>query len=128
MSARDPRPSGPPPSHPDRIPGPAHPLRRPADRLESWFSCILLLVLALGLPAAALSAGRYAYQSGLRTVQTQSAERHQVDATVRSVDENVGATAKEHARIRWTDDDGTVRTGSTPVKPDTRKAPPCGCG
>ncbi|MEV5399593.1 hypothetical protein AB0N26_26010 [Streptomyces cellulosae] len=121
MSARDPRPSGPPPSHPDRTPGSANPLRRPADRLESWFSSILLLVLALGLPAAALSAGQNAYRSGLRTVQTQSAERHQVDATVRSVDENVGATAKEHARIRWTDDDGTVRTGSTPVKPDTRE-------
>lgn len=122
MSARDPCPSGPPPSHRDRTPGTANPLRRPSDRFESWFGCFLLLVLALGLPAAALGAGQSAYQSALRTVQTQSAERYQVDASVESVDDNVGATAKEQAEIRWTDDDGTVRTATAPVQPDTRES------
>ncbi|MFE0572488.1 hypothetical protein ACFW21_10030 [Streptomyces albogriseolus] len=121
MSARNPRPSGPLPPHREHTPGTANPLRRPSDRFESWFGCFLLLVLALGLPAVALGAGRTAYHSGMHTVQTQLAERHQVNASVESITENIGATAKEQASIRWTDDDGTVRTGSTPVKSDTRE-------
>lgn len=52
-------------------------LRRPSDRFGSWFRGFLMLVL--GLPVAALGARLTAYESSMRTVQTQSAERHQVE-------------------------------------------------
>ncbi len=117
MSARNPpHPSG-------RLPPSqrANPLRRTSDRFESWVSCFLMLVLVLGLPAAALGAGLVAYESSERTVQTQSAERQQVDARVTSVDEKAGGNARQQARVRWTDDDGTARTGTAPVTRNTQE-------
>ncbi|MGW2493927.1 hypothetical protein OG411_32390 [Streptomyces pseudogriseolus] len=120
MSAwNPPHASGPLPPRRERTPKRANPLRRPSDRFESWFRGFLMLVLVLGLPVAALGAGLTAYESSMRTVQTQSAERHQVDARVTSITEEVGENTKQQARVRWTDDDGTARTGTTLVTPDT---------
>jgi hypothetical protein len=115
MSAPNPpQASGPPPPR-QHAPKGANPLRRTSDRLESWFRGLLMLVLVLGLPVAALSAGLTAYESSMRTVQTQSAERHQVTARLMSTDKGVTTDGKQRATVRWTDDDGTVRTGTTLV-------------
>ncbi|GAA3494707.1 hypothetical protein GCM10019016_018070 [Streptomyces prasinosporus] len=120
MSARNPpHASGPPPPRRQHVPKGANPLRRTSDRFESWFRGFLMLVLVLGLPMAALGAGLTAYESSMRTVRTESAEWRQADARVTSVAEEVGETARRQARVRWTDDDGTVRTGTTLVEPGT---------
>ncbi|MFB9466745.1 Rv1733c family protein [Streptomyces cinereospinus] len=120
MSARKlPHASGPVPPHRKHVPNGANPLRRTSDRCESWFRALLMLVLVLGLPVAALSAGPAAYESSMRTVRIQSAERQQADARVASITERVGEATKRQARVHWADDRGTERTGTTLVERDT---------
>ncbi len=81
MSAQNsPHASGPLPPRQEHASKGANPLRRTSDRFESWFRSLLMLVLVLGLPMAALSAGLTAYESSMRTVQAQSADRHEVIA------------------------------------------------
>jgi hypothetical protein len=80
-----------------------------------------MLVLVLGLPVAALSAGLTAYESSMRTVQAQSAQRQEVTARLTSNGKGVTTDGKQQARVRWTDDGGTVRTGTTLVKSGTPK-------
>ncbi|MFE4050194.1 hypothetical protein [Streptomyces sp. YIM B13518] len=124
MSARNPpHASGPLPPRREHASTGANPLRRTSDRFESWFRGFLMLVLALGLPVAAFGAGLTAYESSMRVVRTQSAERHQVDARVTSVVEEAGEAAGLRARVRWADGE-TVRTGTTLVKPDTPEGAP----
>jgi hypothetical protein len=122
MSApNSPHTSGPPPPGPQHLSKRANPLRRTSDRVESWVLVLMTVVLVLGLPAAAVGAGLTAYESSMRTVRAQSAQRHAVTARVTS---DVGGAAEEGkrpARVRWTDDDGTVRTGTTLVASGTRE-------
>ncbi|MFF5313308.1 Rv1733c family protein [Streptomyces massasporeus] len=105
--------AGPPPSRREPSPKGTNPLIRPSDRFETWIRRFLMLVLVLGLPVAAISAGLTAYESSMRTVQTQSAERHEVTARLVSNAKGVTADGKQRAQVRWTDDDGTVRTATT---------------
>jgi hypothetical protein len=125
MSApASPSASGP---HPPRRTHPskgANPLRRTSDRIESWFFRFLMLVLALGLPAASLGAGLTAYESSMRTVQAQSAQRQEVTARLTSHAEGaqVGAEdARQRVQVRWTDRSGKERTGTALVKSGTAK-------
>lgn len=94
-----------------------NPLIRTSDRVELWLRRVLMVVLVVGLPVAGLVVGRTTYESSIRTVRTQSAERQQVDAQVMSITENVGRATKEQAEVRWTDDSGAVRTSSARLKP-----------
>lgn len=120
MSAQDsPYASGPSPSRREPPPKGTNPLIRPSDRFETWIRRFLMLVLVLGLPAAALSAGLTAYESSIRTVQAQSAERQEVAARLTSDVKGVATDGKQRAQVRWTDDNGKVRTGTTLVKPGT---------
>jgi hypothetical protein len=96
-----------------------NPLIRPSDRLETWIRRFLMLVLVLGLPVAALSAGLTAYESSMRTVQAQSTERQEVNARLKSSVKGATADGKQQAEVRWTDDNGKVRTGTTLVKSGT---------
>ncbi|MER6786638.1 hypothetical protein ABT330_18815 [Streptomyces sp. NPDC000658] len=93
-------------------------LRRASDRFERWFSRVLLVLLVVGLPTAAISAGLAAYEASMRTVRVQAAERHQVTARLTSAVEG-GDWTKRPAQVRWTDADGRVRTGAALVKPGT---------
>ncbi|GAB2909344.1 hypothetical protein [Streptomyces heilongjiangensis] len=121
MSARNsPHASGSPPPHQEHVSRGANPLRRTSDRFESWFRALLMLVLVLGLPVAAISAGRTAYESSMRTVETQSAQRHQVTARLMSTVKEITG-GREQAQVRWTDDQGRARTGTTLVKAGTAK-------
>ena len=120
MSAQEsPQASGSPPPRQERASKGPNPLRRTSDRFESWFRRFLMLVLVLGLPVAALSAGLTAYESSMRTVQAQSAERHEVTARLMSTAKGVTTEGKQQAKVRWTDDNGTVRTGTTLVESGT---------
>ncbi|MFF7795663.1 hypothetical protein [Streptomyces sp. NPDC007991] len=122
MSAQNsPHASGPPPPRQAQASKRANPLRRPSDKFESWFLRFLMLVLVLGLPVAALSAGLTVYESSMRTVQAQSAQRHEVAARVMSTSQGVTTEGEQQAKVRWTDDNGTVRTGATLVDSGTAK-------
>ncbi|WP_416981319.1 hypothetical protein [Streptomyces sp. T028] len=111
--------SGPPPPRDAHVPKGANPLRRPSDRFECWFRRVLLAVLVLGLPAAAVGAGLAAYDTSMRTVRAQTAERHQVTARLTQDAERDDGVAKQPAQVRWTDGNGVVRTGTALVKPGT---------
>ncbi|UUN25640.1 hypothetical protein [Streptomyces sp. FIT100] len=123
MSAQgSPYASGPRPPHQQHPAQDANRLRRRSDRIESWFRRLLMLVLALGLPAASVSAGLAAYESSMRTAEAQSAERHAITARVVSDTEGDGAQggAKDvwrWAQVRWTATDGKERTGTARVEP-----------
>lgn len=122
MSAQNsPHASGPLPPRQERASKGVNPLRRTSDRFESWFRGLLMLVLVLGLPVAALSAGLTAYESSMRTVQAQSAQRQEVTARLTSNVKGVTMDGKQPAQVRWTDDNGTVRTGTTLAKSGTPK-------
>nr|WP_280859448.1 hypothetical protein [Streptomyces sp. SAI-144] len=111
---------GPPPRRGDHAAKGGNSLRRASDRFECWMRRVLMVVLVLGLPAAAVSAGRTAYEASMHTVWTQAAERHQVAARLTSTAEG-GDWAKRPAPVRWTDVDGVVRTGAALVRPGTPK-------
>ncbi|WP_171113535.1 Rv1733c family protein [Streptomyces gossypiisoli] len=122
MSAQNsPHAPGPPPPRHEHASRVANPLRRTSDGFESWFRRLLMLVLALGLPVAALSAGTTAYESSMRTVQAQSADRQEVTARLTSNVKAVTTDGMPQAQVRWTDDNGTERTGTTLVKSGTPK-------
>ncbi|MFJ8942849.1 hypothetical protein ACIRG4_06105 [Streptomyces sp. NPDC102395] len=122
MSAQNaPHASGPPPPRPQRVPKRANPLRRTSDRFESWFRGLVTLLLVLGLPVAAISAGLTAYEASMRTVRIQSAERQEVTARVTADVKGDAADGKRQARVRWTSADGVVRTGTTLVESGTSK-------
>ncbi|WP_432193137.1 Rv1733c family protein [Streptomyces sp. bgisy027] len=122
MSAQgSPSASGPSPPHQEHTSKGANPLRRTSDRVESWILTFLMCVFVVGMPAAALGAGLTAYESSMRAVQTQSAERHEVSATLTSDAKGSAEDAKRQAPVRWTDDNGAVRTGTTLVEPGTPK-------
>jgi hypothetical protein len=118
MSAQgSPQASGPDPPH--HASSGANPLRRTSDRVETWLSRFLLLVLLLGLPPAAIGAGRSAYESTLRTVHAQTAQRHEVNARLTAKSKGSTENATQRAQVRWTDDSGTSHVGTTLVKSST---------
>ncbi|MFI8239276.1 hypothetical protein ACIF83_18695 [Streptomyces sp. NPDC085866] len=120
MSAHaSPSASGPPRPRKGDVPYEANPLRRTSDRCESWFHRLLMLVLVLGLPVAALGAGHTAYESSMRTVHAQAVERHEVTARLTSDVLGDSRVSKRQAPIRWTQRNGIVRTGTALVEPGT---------
>ncbi|MZF86002.1 hypothetical protein [Streptomyces sp. SID5643] len=120
MSAQgSPYASGPSPARRELSAKGTNPLLRPSDRFETWIRRFLMLVLVFGLPVAALSAGLTAYESSMRTVRVQSAERQEATARLTSSVEGATADGKQQAQVRWTDDNGKVRTGTTLVKSGT---------
>ncbi|WBO62179.1 Rv1733c family protein [Streptomyces camelliae] len=125
MSAQDwPHASGPCPPHQEHPSKGTNPLRRPSDRIENWFFRFLMLVLVIGLPVASVRAGLTAYQSQVRAVHAQTAERHQVSARLTSQPRAVPSRFEDTtlwARVRWTERDGRQRTGTASV-PEGRTA------
>ncbi|GGY33556.1 Rv1733c family protein [Streptomyces djakartensis] len=113
--------SGPPPPRKHHVAARSNPLRRPSDRFESWLHRFLMLVLVIGLPLAAIGAGLTAYDSTMRTVRTQTAQRHEVTARLTSNVTGGSEATRQPAQVRWAEENGTVRTGTTLVKPGTPK-------
>jgi hypothetical protein len=121
MDAQDsPYTSGPPSRRGDDPSEGANALRRTSDRVECWVRRLLLVVLVVGMPMAAVGAGLAAYEASMRSVRVQAAERHQVTARLTSAVEG-GDWAKRPAQVRWTDAAGTARTGTALVKPGTAR-------
>ena len=91
-----------------------NPLRRRCDRVEAAILAGLVAAFILGGSLAALAAGRWAYDSALRTEHAGEAARRQVAAvllTTSSAPQAWSATA----RARWTAPDGAARTGWVPA-------------
>ncbi|MEU9047787.1 MULTISPECIES: hypothetical protein [unclassified Kitasatospora] len=109
-------------AHPARLPARDNPLRRTSDRIQWWLTRALLVITAVGLPAATVSTDLLTYHSQLQVVQTQSATRHTVAARLvadTAVPDAVSAqsTARVPATVTWTAPDGTVRTATVTVPP-----------
>ncbi len=129
MSMRgSPYTSGPPPPRRHHVAAGSNPLRRPSDKFESWFHRLLTLVLVVGLPLAAVGAGLTAYDSTMRTVHDQAAQRHEVTARLISNAAGDSEVSREPAQVRWAERNGTVRTGTTLVKSGTPRGAPSGSG
>lgn len=120
MSTPDsPYTSGPPPPRRPRAARGANPLGRASDRLERWFSRVLMVLLVLGVPVAAFSAGQAAYEASMRTVTAQAAQRHEVATRLASSVQGDPTTGRQPALVRWTDADGRARTGTALVESGT---------
>ncbi|WP_314225030.1 Rv1733c family protein [Streptomyces zaehneri] len=125
MSAQGPPyTSGPPSPRDAHAPKGANPLKRVSDTFECWLRRVLTVVLVLGLPAAAISAGLTAYEASMGTVRVQRAERHQVTARLTASVRSDDDWAKRAARVHWTDGKGVTRTGAALVKPGTPEGAP----
>ncbi|MFD4350840.1 hypothetical protein ACFWQ6_39260 [Streptomyces coelicoflavus] len=99
---------------------PRNPLRRFSDRIECWSVRCLLAVMVFVLPAVSLRAGFAMYDSDMRTLHSQLAERHQVTALLLSDGASVPNEAvdgRQGARVGWMENDGTRRTGTARVQP-----------
>ncbi|WP_234389130.1 hypothetical protein [Streptomyces sp. AS58] len=87
----------------------------------------MTIVLVLGLPVVALSAGLTAYESSMRTVHVQTVERLQVTARLTAnVEGGTESGRKQPAQVRWTDESGRFRTGIALVKwgmPENARVP-----
>jgi len=101
-----------------------NPLRRPVDRVETLVVAGLLAVLVLVGPLVALAAGESARRDAAPAAARERATRVRTTATVtQSADTAPGARSSAaglvRVPVRWTDSDGTPRTGLVTVGPDT---------
>ncbi|MFL1897784.1 hypothetical protein ACJWDR_01620 [Streptomyces tauricus] len=99
-----------------------NPLRRHSDVVEAWVVLVTwVLATAGGVTAGAVTA------QGMENALTRSrAERQEVPAVLLETapaglrDVTTGATySRVRAQVRWTDGDGTVRTGDASVRAGT---------
>ncbi|MGW1396973.1 Rv1733c family protein [Streptomyces nigra] len=116
-----PDPPGSPSPREGHVPVRANPLRRPSDRFEWWFRRFLTVLLVVGLPVAAYSAGTTAYDASMRTVRAQVAQRHEVTARPTADVPGDDQGPRQPVQVRWTEPGGVVRTGAALVKPGTSK-------
>ncbi|WP_413104677.1 hypothetical protein [Streptomyces sp. Inha503] len=98
-----------------------NPLRRRTDRIQTWCTVLFALILVVGLPAAAISAGYAAHASQMRVVAAETSARHQI--TARLADATPGPAHSDvreprQARVRWVADDGERHTGTATVAGD----------
>ncbi|WP_230193605.1 Rv1733c family protein [Streptomyces coriariae] len=120
MSAQGPPyASGPPSPRDAHAPKGANPLKRRSDTFERQLRRVLMIILVLGLPTAAISAGLTAYEASMSTVRVQRAERHEVTARLTASVKSDDDRAKRAAQVRWTDGKGVARTGAALVRPGT---------
>jgi hypothetical protein len=89
-----------------------NPLRRRCDRVEAAILAGLVAAFILGGSLAALAAGRWAYDSALRTEHAGQAAEHQVTAVLLTT---AGAWSPATAQARWTAPEGIPRTGWVPA-------------
>jgi hypothetical protein len=89
-----------------------NPLRRRGDRVEAAIVAGLVAAFVLGGALAALAAGRWAYDTALRTERAGEAARHQVAAVLLTTAQQWSPAT---AQARWTAPDGARRTGWVPA-------------
>ncbi|WHX16841.1 hypothetical protein QFW82_07195 [Streptomyces malaysiensis subsp. malaysiensis] len=106
---------GPRPPLRRRPAGGPNPLRRRTDRIQTWCTVLFVLILAVGLPAAAISAGYAAHASQLRVVAAETSARHQITARLAEAapgPNHSDVREPRQARVHWVADDGERHTGT----------------
>ncbi|MFD8093559.1 Rv1733c family protein [Streptomyces malaysiensis] len=106
---------GPRPPLRRRAAGGPNPLRRRTDRIQTWCTVLFVLILAVGLPTAAISAGYAAHASQLRVVAAETSARHQITARLAEAapgPDHSDVREPRQARVRWVADDGKRHTGT----------------
>lgn len=103
-----------------------NPLRRAADRFESFAVFGLIVVFLAGAPLAGMAVGKLAYASAARIAHSQGSTWHRVAAIVlRDVpkpDANpYGAADVEQVPASWIAPDGSAHTGQVTAAPGTAK-------
>src|SRR5262249_56389680 len=78
-----------------------NPLRRRCDRAEAALFTVLVAVFLAGAPLLALSAGRWAHDSGPPAGHAQPAGPHQVPAVLRTATIQRFAPSPAPASCRW---------------------------
>jgi hypothetical protein len=92
-----------------------NPLRRRCDRVEAAIVAGLVVAFILGGSLAALAAGRWAYNTALRTERADEAADQQVAAVLVTTASAPQGWSPATARARWTAPDGTRHTGWVPA-------------
>ncbi|MGH4030411.1 Rv1733c family protein [Actinomycetota bacterium Odt1-20B] len=97
-------------------------LRRRSDVVEAWTVLVFGAVLALGVPAAGLTAGISTYPKARAEAAAQAAARHPVQAELTRdatalppAVHGAGAVKRHLVPVRWSDADGVVRHGTALV-------------
>jgi hypothetical protein len=81
-----------------------NPLRRTSDRVEAWFTMLLLVALVVTMPYAAWRAGRASYTAGVRTERIEQAHRYRTEAVVLPDPDTGGTAAADRGRPTGDDD------------------------
>jgi hypothetical protein len=92
-----------------------NPLRRRCDRAEAAFLAALLAGFVIGAPLTAMTAGRWAYDEGLRTERAELARWHQVPAVLSTTASQRHAGSVETAWAQWTAPGGAQRRAWVPA-------------
>lgn len=94
-----------------------NPLRRRCDRVEAKILAGLVAAFILAGSLAALAAGRWAYDSALRTEHAGQAAAHEVAAVLLTTADGWSPAT---ARARWAAPGGAPRTGWVPAPAGSR--------
>lgn len=94
--------------------------------MEAWTVLVVAVLLLLAAPLAGAAAGWWAHEDARATAAAQRADRHRVRAEVtgwgRTAPPPVqGVERNQRATVRWTDPDGSPRTGTAPVPARTQR-------
>ncbi|OEV39521.1 hypothetical protein HS99_0002190 [Kitasatospora aureofaciens] len=109
-------------THPSR----RNPVRRTSDRIQWWLARVLLAVMVIGLPAAAVSAGLLTYRAQMHTGHVESSARHTVTAhlTAAAPVPSNNDYSRVPATAAWTAADGTTHTATVRMWPGERAGTP----
>jgi len=104
-----------------------NPLRRGTDRVEAALRLVMILLLVLAVPAAAIAAGRWADQRALHQVRAQRAADHPISAVLLQ-DAPAPGTPDPYTSVpaswvlaRWQPPGQPPRTGEVLALPGARK-------
>ncbi|HSX95820.1 MAG TPA: hypothetical protein VLG91_00200 [Streptomyces sp.] len=105
----------------------ANPLRRRSDVVEAWTVLCVVLLLALGAPAAGLAVGRWAHADAREQATAERAALDRVSAVI--LEKAPASVPSAHGdkqptfwvRARWTEPDGGSRTGEARVAAGTER-------
>jgi len=103
-----------------------NPLRRPADRAQSWLKLLGFLLLVVAGPLTAVSAGQAAYRAGVAEARAQLSGLHRSPAVLLPAAPATAGASGEFGsgqtwmRARWHAADGAVRTSPILAPAGTR--------